>query len=176
MTAENSSVLAYPCPHCQIMLEPPAEPWQGWVRCPQCGQPGLPPEGLRLALRRKRTTASGDQAAPKTEGQSQMTLSSTGAVAPGAGSRLKEPSWTPRPPGDGLRKRSVSSAGLLIAGTGLAVSAFLLLVAWLDRNLYRMMTFGGLAGLFLVSILTLPRRRKGTHDVTFQRIRKPPSK
>ena len=78
--------LAYPCPHCQIMLEPPEEPWQGWVRCPRCGRPGLPPEGLRHALLRKRKTTSGDRLEPQTDGQSQSALASAPANAQGTGS------------------------------------------------------------------------------------------
>ena len=173
VATESSWLLAYPCPHCQIMLEPPEEPWQGWVRCPRCGQPGLPPKGLQHALVRKHTIGSVDRAASGTEGQSPVPLSSAPVTAPGAGSRPKESSWTPRPAGDGLSPRSSSSAWLLIAGTGLVVSAFLLLVAWLDRSLYSSVVFGSLTAIFLVALLSLPRKRKGPRDEAFLPAQKP---
>ncbi|MGO9599500.1 MAG: hypothetical protein ACLP7Q_16045 [Isosphaeraceae bacterium] len=173
MATESSWQLAYPCPHCQIMLEPPEDLWQGWVRCPRCGQPGLPPKGLQHALVSKHTIGSVDRAASGTEGRSPVAIASAPVIAPGAGSRPEEPSWTPRPAGDGLRSRSSSSAWLLIAGTGLVVSAFLLLVAWLDRSLYSSVVFGSLTAIFLVALLSLPRKQKGPRDEAFLPAQKP---
>src|SRR6516164_7168620 len=75
---ESLLLSAYPCPHCQTMLEPPEEPWRGWVRCPQCGQPGLPPERLQRARVKKRATALAYQVASSagSEGQAELALAS----------------------------------------------------------------------------------------------------
>jgi hypothetical protein len=126
--------LAYPCPHCQIMLKPPGEPWQGWVRCPRCGRPGLPPLGLQHAPARKRQAALRDPRTSATKAQSDSALGPSPETAGETGRLPDEQDWTAWRAGDGLRFRSSSSPWLLIARTGAIVSAFLLLVAWLDRS------------------------------------------
>jgi len=61
----------------------------------------------------------------------------------------------------------------LIAGTGLVVSAFLLLVAWLDRSLYSSVVFGTLTAIFLVALLRLPRKQQGARDDACHPAQKP---
>jgi hypothetical protein len=56
----------------------------------------------------------------------------------------------------------------LITGTGLLVSAFLLLVAWLDRSSHSSVVFGSLTAIFLVALLRLPPLRKGVSIDAFQ--------
>jgi hypothetical protein len=40
----DRSIVAYPCPHCHAPLVARSEQTYGWLRCPRCGRPGLPPE------------------------------------------------------------------------------------------------------------------------------------
>ena len=47
----------------------------------------------------------------------------------------------------------------VIATTGLVVSAFLLLIAYLDRSSHQMAIFGGLTVVFLLALRTRMRSR-----------------
>jgi hypothetical protein len=40
----DPSIVAYLCPHCQAPLEARSDQTYGWLRCPCCHRPGLPPE------------------------------------------------------------------------------------------------------------------------------------
>ena len=46
MDADIAYFVTYPCPDCRLELEAEHDGWQGWLRCPACGTPSLPPEIL----------------------------------------------------------------------------------------------------------------------------------
>src|SRR5262245_26376681 len=46
MDSEITYFVSYPCPGCKTELEARHGGWQGWLRCPVCGIPTLPPEFL----------------------------------------------------------------------------------------------------------------------------------
>lgn len=50
MTAEPAirSAGAYPCPHCQAVLEDRTGRASGWLRCPKCGRAGRVPDRGRV--------------------------------------------------------------------------------------------------------------------------------
>ena len=56
-------------------------------------------------------------------------------------------------------RSSPSSASRVIVSTGLMVSIFLLLVAYLDRSSQSSAIFGFLTVIFFLLLLRLPRRR-----------------
>ena len=58
-----------------------------------------------------------------------------------------------------LARRAPSSASKLIVLTGLVVSVFLLLVAYVDRSSQSSAVFGFLTILFFLLLLRLPRGR-----------------
>ena len=145
METENSAGSSYHCPHCRALLVLGRERWQGWVRCPECGRPGLPPE--RLAA----------HAAPKRRAEPRSPINRQDATSleePGA---MTTPSKVLSPP---LAPRSSpSSASRVIVSTGLIVSIFLLLVAYLDRSSQSSAIFGFLTVIFFLLLLRLPKRR-----------------
>jgi hypothetical protein len=57
------------------------------------------------------------------------------------------------------RRANSSSASRLIVSTGLFVSAFLLLVAYLDRSSHSLAIFGTLTVIFFILLLRIPRPR-----------------
>ena len=44
MAAPIMQIANYPCPNCHLPLEAKPGSWQGWLLCPRCGLPSLPPE------------------------------------------------------------------------------------------------------------------------------------
>src|SRR4051794_13041437 len=120
MTAPIMQSANYPCPKCQLPLEPKPGSWQGWLLCPRCGQPGLPPE-------RVMSSPPPDRRPPQQK--------AVGAVsAPGPG-RAEEKNAAVMAPGAPRTDRPASSsASRLIVSTGLIVSLCLLLVGYLDRS------------------------------------------
>jgi hypothetical protein len=152
METETASSLFYPCPHCRAMIVMGQDRWRGWVRCPECGRPGLPPDhALRPRASRRRIE---DPPAPRTE-------------------ELAAPHPRPSPHPDGLAgpiapvpvrvtpavpRHSPSSASRVIVSTGFIVSIFLLLVAYLDRSSQSSAIFGCLTLLFFLLLLRVPRR------------------
>ena len=136
---------SYSCPHCQVLLEVPDQPWGGWVLCPDCGLPCLPPERLTLPHSRKRSVARQPQV------PQDLVPEQTGS--------LKEPAPMVKPSVPRARQSTSSSAMRLIVSTGLLVSAFLLLMACLDRSSHSLAIFGTLTVIFLILLLRMPRRR-----------------
>jgi hypothetical protein len=61
-------------------------------------------------------------------------------------------------PPSGKPRTSASSASRLIVTTGLIVSAFLLLIAYLDRSSYNSAIFGCLTVVFFLLLLRMPRK------------------
>jgi hypothetical protein len=58
----------------------------------------------------------------------------------------------------GKQRGAVSSASRLIVTTGLIVSAFLLLIAYLDRSSHNSAIFGCLTVVFFLLLLRTPRK------------------
>src|SRR5208337_3245439 len=137
--------VSYSCPHCQVLLEVPDKPWRGWVLCPDCGLPCLPPERLTLPHSRKRSVARQPQV------PQDLVPEQTGA--------RKEPAPMVKPSVPRARQSTSSSATRLIVSTGLFVSAILLRVAYLDRSSHSLAIFGTLTVIFLILLLRMPRRR-----------------
>ena len=137
--------ISYSCPHCQVLLEVPDKPWRGWVLCPDCGLPCLPPERLTLPHSRKRSVARQPQV------PQDLVPEQTGA--------RKEPAPMVKPSVPRARQSTSSSATRLIVSTGLFVSAILLLVAYLDRSSHSLAIFGTLTVIFVILLLRMPRRR-----------------
>jgi len=136
---------SYVCPHCQASLEVPDKPWRGWVLCPDCGLPCLPPERLTLPRSRKRSVAR-QPVVPR-----DLVPEQTGS--------LNEPAPMVKLSVPRARQANSSSASRLIVSTGLFVSAFLLLVAYLDRSSHSLAIFGTLTVIFFILLLRIPRRR-----------------
>jgi len=136
---------SYVCPHCQALLEVPDKPWRGWVICPDCGLPCLPPERLTLPQSRRRSVARQPEV-PQ-------------GLAPEQTGSLKEPAPMVKLSVPRGRLSNSSSASRLIVSTGLFVSALLLLVAYLDRRSHSLAIFGTLTVIFFILLLRIPRPR-----------------
>jgi hypothetical protein len=141
VASEPTYFVSYSCPHCKAELEARQGGWQGWLRCPVCGVPSLPPElppGHPGTPRRVRD-------APEDRG----TMAADGAAEgdPEADrSRLTAPS-------------SPVSALRLIFMTGLILSLFLLLIAYMDQNKQTTAIFGFLSIAFFLLLIRTPTRR-----------------
>jgi len=135
----------YPCPHCHLPLEAKPGSWQGWLLCPRCGLPSLPPEHV-LSLPR--------QPAPPAKQQ----VVSAESAAP-ALSRPEQTAAVTAPRALRPDRAAPSSATRLIVSTGLIVSLCLLLVGYLDRSSQNSAIFGFLTIFFFLLLLRLPRSR-----------------
>jgi hypothetical protein len=136
---------SYACPHCRHLLEDPDTRWRGWLLCPHCGLPFLPPERLKGRQLRKRSVALDPEVtrelAVEQASTSREFATTTISAAPRAG------------------RLASSSAPRLIIPTGLFVSAFLLLVAYLDRSSHRMAIFGLSTVIFFLLQMIITHRR-----------------
>jgi hypothetical protein len=148
VSAEIVFIDSYLCPHCRTELESGPYRWLGWLRCPVCGRPSLPPGSLPYTYARKLT------ARPSNPSELLFISESGGRTIvtdPESGAELE----TTAP-------RMFSPARLVII-TGLALCLFMGLVAYLDRNTINMAIFGFLSIFFFVLLLrTSPRRRVST--------------
>jgi hypothetical protein len=145
METETSASSCYPCPHCRALIGIGPERWRGWVLCPECGRAGLPPEAA------VRYPAFGH----RVEGSSPTHL--TGS--PNSQNSAVSPAPVPVPSATLAPRPAPSNASRVIASTGLIVSLFLLLVAYLDRSSQSSAIFGFLTVVFFLLLLRLPRRR-----------------
>lgn len=136
------SELAYSCPHCHNWLEAATATWQGWILCPECHRPGLPPP--RAIQRLRRRVEQKDPHLPYDR------------PSPSAGDPRRE-ALTSRGPSLSPGRLSQSSTSRLIVLTGLVISLFLLLVAYLDRSSQSSAIFGFLTIVFFLLMLRLPR-------------------
>jgi hypothetical protein len=135
----------YPCPNCQLPLEAKPGSWQGWLLCPRCGQPSLPPERVMSSPRQQRRPAK-QEAVPA-------------ASAPGLGRPQEGSTAVTVPRAPRTDRPATSSASRLIVLTGLIVSLCLLLVGYLDRSSQSSAIFGFLTIFFFLLLLRLPRNR-----------------
>ncbi|WP_165219914.1 hypothetical protein [Aquisphaera insulae] len=148
MAAKVTVFPRYLCPSCGVGLVADFPRWGGWALCPSCGSPGRPPSTVRII------------AAPPAPALEVMPeeLGRPGGLLP------------PRPPSHPARTRIHRPARVVgtaqwIASTGLFVSAFLLLVSYLDRKGIHMAVFGTLAAAFCVGLIVLRwLSRRGTGD------------
>jgi hypothetical protein len=140
------TITRYSCPHCHGPLETDQARWHGWVRCPKCGRPGLPPTAILLD-RRSRPARLDRVNRPD---KSVKTLDPPTVLARASLPPLQRMAPTP-----------ISSASRLIVTTGLVISAFLLLMAYLDRNTPSSASaiFGCLTVVFFLLLLRMPKRR-----------------
>ncbi len=148
MDADIAYFVTYPCPNCHLELESELGGWEGWLRCPACGTPALPPEILlgHPNTRRRVREAQGDDQAVLAIGDE------ASANAPAA-----DPSALIGPP-----PSTIVSVLRMIFLTGLVMSLFLLLIAYLDGNQRAAGIFGSLAVVFFLLLLRMPgRRRRG---------------
>ncbi|MGC8644299.1 MAG: hypothetical protein ACP5XB_30935 [Isosphaeraceae bacterium] len=132
---------SYFCPHCHALIRAGEDLWQGWLRCPRCDRPGLPPQPARV-LKSPRHPASplpppGQESSKKIDGL------------------LDEPAALVHPAGIAPAPGPVSTAPRLIVTTGLFVSLFLLFNGYLDRSVQSMSLFGTLAVVFLIVLLRM---------------------
>ena len=145
MNSEIASTVTYPCPRCKTELQADPEGWQGWLRCPICGVPSPPPKRpVRLSVRIRRK--SGTEAGALT-----ATMDEPDGVPSANRVQLAEPPSHTNP----LR---------LIFLTGLTLSVFLLLIAYIDQNRQTTAIFGFLSIVFFVLLLRTPRNRPARPD------------
>ena len=144
MNQDIAGIRAYACPHCHRLLEAGDEGWLGWLLCPGCGQPGLPPARLRRPrpLRSRLPAEGRDNLPPGPTPEAPAFTNGPAVLAPPLG-----------------RSPAASGAGRLIVRTGLVVSLVLLFFAYLERSTPNLAVFGFLTVVFFVLLLWLPRPR-----------------
>jgi hypothetical protein len=135
----------YQCPNCHLPLEAKPGSWQGWLLCPRCGLPSLPPEHALSSPRQSRRPAK------------QKAVSAV--PVPPVSRRPEETAAVTAPRAPRADRTSSSSASRLIVSTGLIVSLCLLLVGYLDRSSQSSAIFGFLTIFFFLLLLRLPRNR-----------------
>jgi hypothetical protein len=140
--SENAGLVTYCCPRCQTELDARQPGWNGWLRCPVCGMPSLPPElePEPPSFRRDATVN-----APNPDGD--VTVASDEAE------RSKAVDQTPF-----LRQSAHTSPLRLVLITGLTLSLFLLLIAYVDQNRQTTAIFGFLSIAFFLALLCTPRK------------------
>jgi hypothetical protein len=138
--------VTYPCPRCKVELESHHGEWDGWRRCPSCGTPALPPEillGHPSTRRRVREIA----------GEDILIIEADDGASPGVNG--PDPATLIGPP-----TSPVLGALRLVFVTGLVISLFLLLIAYLDENTAITSVAGSLSLVFFLLLLRVPSRRR----------------
>jgi hypothetical protein len=136
----------YSCSGCHRRLLAEDDGWLGWVLCPECAKPGLPPARLGRQRQPQRPALPAISVSPRAAGVLDPISAEDHPAEFAVGS---EP----------LPARPVSSAPRLIVRTGLVVSLVLLLFAYLERSTPNAAVFGFLSVVFLVLLIWLPRAR-----------------
>ena len=146
MDSDVSYVANYRCPRCGLGLEIELGGWHGWMRCPSCDTPSLPPEillGHPDTLRRLTAASNGE--------------------APFGDTNPMPPAHPDRPAAvdliDEPLSSTISTLRLLFL-TGLVISLFILLVSFLDDNQIVTASSAIAALVFFLLMLRLPGRRK----------------
>jgi len=123
-------LVRYDCPHCRVGLASVVGRWRGWLLCPACGKPGLPPAPLRArySYHQARTLS------PEGAG-----LRAEAWIASGDLPDENWPLWSRGAPIRPSRPSRRESLVRTFIAAGLIVSLFCLLVGYLDRS-------GGVAG------------------------------
>jgi hypothetical protein len=146
MSSEISYFVSYACPNCRTQLEAPSTGWDGWLRCPVCKWPSLPPEVMVDHRETRRRTA-------------QPNANDTILTIPALPEGALEPDSLAT---DSDGRSSHSTPARLIFTTGFALSLFLVLVAYLDERMGRMAIFGILSIGFFFLLVRSPRNRMGS--------------
>jgi hypothetical protein len=123
----------YPCPGCDVELEAPEAATTGWLRCPRCGRPSLPPADGVIHNRRRPPRARRDHPA----GMSGAELLLTVPQHAGAPS---------------------SSAGLKAIALLVGVAVPVLVSIWFQRDLIEIVAVDSVAAIALL-VLLRPRSR-----------------
>jgi hypothetical protein len=138
-------LVTYSCPRCHLELEAEHGGWLGWLLCPECATPALPPEALlgHPSTRRRIREMAVDDAilVIGPDGPENTTASDSSALI-------------------GKPTSSLISAVRLVFLTGLVMSLFLLLIAYLDENQLAAGIFGALALVFFLLTLRFHGRSK----------------
>lgn len=146
MDSDVSYVANYRCPRCRLELEIELGGWQGWMRCPACDTPSLPPEillGHPDTRRRLKAPSNGDATFADAD------LEPTAHPAPiDAADLIDEPPSS-----------TVGTLRLLFV-TGLVIALFILLVSFLDDNQIVTASSAIAALVFFLLMLRLPGRRR----------------
>lgn len=150
MEADIAYFVTYPCPQCRLELESEHGGWPGWLRCPACDTPSLPPDILfgHPATSRRVRGAGG-------KGEAMLFIGDDdpdGDTASNPSDLIGPP---PSPVASGLR---------LVFLSGLMISLFILLIAYLDDNQFIGGVFGGLSFVFFLLLLRAPSRRRRRYD------------
>jgi hypothetical protein len=136
----------YSCPRCKAELEAQHGTWEGWLRCPACEHPSLPPEVLFGHPMTRRRIQGHDETIDMA------------TVAP------EEPIESDRSPIVEFSPSTAISALRLVFMTGLVVSLFLLLIFYLDQKQQLTGVFAVLAIIFFLLVLRSPKRRMKYED------------
>ena len=146
MDVDIAYYVTYHCPRCKLELEAENGGWRGWLRCPGCGTPSLPPEILlgHPTTRRRVVQRGGEDAEVLVIGDDEA------QIDPAA----DRPPLIEAPPSPLL---SVLSMVFL---TGLVMSLFILLIAYLDENQTLTAVFGFLSFVFFILLLRVPSRAR----------------
>jgi hypothetical protein len=140
MEAELIYVVAYACPHCNAALEVRQGDWPGWLRCPICTRPSLPPEpSASTAGHRVEVVADEPQ----------------GPLFPSLENGEKELEFRL----EQVAKAKKFSTPRLIFSTGFVLSLMLVFAYSYEGDAVRMSIFGVLA---VVSLLVVVRLRSAS--------------
>lgn len=143
MHLEITSSVFYECPHCQAALEARPGRWNGWRLCPSCGRPGLPPNPAPVVAVK----------APSASGVKQAE-----AWIAAGGVDEARPSVAARVPRSTPRSSPTSSTARVVVMTGLIVSMFLALIAYLDHNPRNAGVFGLASFVFFWLLVRISKR------------------
>ncbi len=145
METDVAYFVTYPCPGCKAQLEASHSGWRGWLRCPTCGTPALPPEVFRghPATRRRLL---------ETPGEDILIIEDDRVTAR---QPLPDPASLIPPP-----TSPVITSLRLFFGIGLVVSLFLLLISYLDDNSQVLGIAGSTAVIFFLLLIRVSGRRR----------------
>ncbi len=141
MNLEVVSTLTYSCPYCHTELDPPAGHWDGWLRCPSCGRPSLPPEPKISPYIISRAAAS-----------SRADDTALDAGSPSGATNLDAPK-----PLTG--RMAYTSPARVVFTTGFVLCLLLALIYFLDFAPGKLTLFGFLTIAFFLLLLRTPRKR-----------------
>jgi hypothetical protein len=141
--SEITYFVSYACPSCRTQLETRSTGWDGWLRCPVCKWPSLPPEVMvNRGESRRRVGLQNVE-------DDVLVIAESPEGARDPGSR----------PSAGFGRSSHSSPARLIITTGFAFSLFLVLVAYLEERMGNVVIFTILAIGFFFMLVRAPRNR-----------------
>jgi hypothetical protein len=144
VSSEITYFVSYACPSCRTQLETRFTGWDGWLRCPVCKWPALPPDVMvdRREARRRAALLQNNN-------DDILVIS-----------ELPEGALEPSPlPSTDVGRSSHSSPARLILIIGFAFSLFLVLAAYLDDRWGNMVIFAILAIGFFFLLVRAPRSR-----------------